>query len=214
MFLSPGARRAEAGVAAGRRRGLLVGAAAVAALLPASSASAGPVAFNLTGTTTINSVFTETASVNGGLAGDLSSTTGAFSGKLSLTQPAMSAVVKPIEVYSPFPVRGRLDFVSAGKTTGSLTDGVLSVRLKLRARLRRTNLMTFIPLPLGPACQTKQYSDVELKSASGFDPAAGGTLSATFATSDFNGCSALVGVVGPFVAGAGNTLNLTVAPKG
>lgn len=196
----------------GRARGLrplLVSATAAAVLVPASAASADAVDYGLTGTTHLKALTTEPTAVSGSLSGQLSNASGVFVGDLAL-QPTQGKLVGT----GFLTITGKFGFFPAGKATGSLSDGVLTVKSKVRIKLVDTSLKTFTALEIGNSCQTKKHSDIELKSAPGFDPAIGGTLTATFANSDFNGCAGLAGLASPFVASGDNSISVTVAPKG
>lgn len=189
-----------------RARQLLVGVTAAAALLPATAASADQIDLGLSGSADIHALSADALPVSGEIGGELTET-GAFSGSLTL-KPTNGRLVG-----SGFlPVIGKIGFVSASPASGSLSDGVFTVRVKVRIKVLDTNLKPIVPLVLGNFCQTKRLSEIVLTSAPGFDAATGGTLTATFANSDFNGCPGLSGLAGPLVAGVGHTMNVTAAP--
>ena len=83
----------------------------------------------------------------------------------------------------------------------------------MRIKVKSVKAFGAIPLAGGNSCQTKQLSDITLKSTDAFDPTGtGGTLAGTYAISDLNGCGPLGGLVSPLTSGAGNTITVKLTP--
>lgn len=165
-------------------------------------------AYNATGTAVIKTLTKGSIPVFGTAALNVTKSTGAVAGDITLANATAR-----LTAIGFLPVTAKLAFVNAEATTGTLTGGVLSTTSRVRIKVPEVKLFGAIPLAGGNSCQTKQLTTIALKSAAGFDPTAGGTLTGTFSISDLNGCGVLNGLVSPLTAGGGNTLSLKLAPK-
>ena len=110
------------------------------------------------------------------------------------------------------PVTARLEFGRIGITAGTFTDGVLATNSKVQLKVAQAKLFGSIPLVTGSTCRARDVSDINLTSALGFEPEAGGVLTGQFATSDLIGCGNLNGLIGPLTRGSGNTISLKLSP--
>lgn len=133
--------------------------------------------------------------------------TGFVSGELKL-QPASARLT----ALGFLPVTARLEFLRIGITAGTLTDGVLATDSQVLIKLAHAKLFGWIPLVTGNTCVTRTPSDINLTSAPGFEPEAGGVLTGRFATSNLVGCGGLNGLIGPLTSGTGNTISLKLDP--
>ncbi len=165
--------------------------------------------YALKGSTTLKTLTKGTLGLTGAIDAQLTLATGAFTADLALNDTSGRLVAAGF-----LPVTAKVGFVPSGKTTGSLRDGVLTSNSKVRIKVKKVKLFGAIPLAGGNNCQTKNLSDVTLKSTQPeFKPLEGGPLAGTYKISDLNGCGALNGLVSPLTAGGGNTINLMLTPK-
>ncbi len=164
--------------------------------------------YALKGSTTLKTLTKGTLPLTGSIAADLKLATGAFTADLVLNETSGRLVAGGF-----LPVTAKVGFVPSGKTTGTLVDGVLKTNSKVRIKVKEVKLFGAIPLAGGNNCQTKNLSDISLKSTQAeFKPISGGPIAGTYKISDLNGCGGLNGLVSPLTAGGGNTINLNLAP--
>ncbi|MBO9534868.1 MAG: hypothetical protein J7513_17985 [Solirubrobacteraceae bacterium] len=166
-------------------------------------------AYSLQGSTTLNTLTKGTMPLTGSVNANLILSTGAVAADLTLndTQGRLTAL-------GFLPVTATVGFVNSGLTTGTLVDGTLTTNSKVRIKVKSVKAFGAIPLAGGNTCQTKQLSDITLKSTNDFDPVgAGGTLAGTYKISDLNGCGPLNSLISPVTAGAGNTIGVKLTPK-
>ncbi len=179
------------------------------ASLMTSATPPSKVKYALAGSTTLKTLVTGSLPLRGSIDGSLAVATGVFTADLTLNDTSGRLVANGY-----LPLTAKLGFSPSGKTTGTLLGGVLSTNSKVRIKVKEARLFGAIPVVTGNTCQTKQLSDLNLKSTQpGFDPAVGGPLAGTYEISDLNGCGALNGLVSPLTAGGGNTINLNLTPK-
>lgn len=114
------------------------------------------------------------------------------------------------------PVTAKLGFAFSGPTIVDVSNDETEVSTSSKVRIKVLDVKLFgaIPLVAGTSCQTKQLTDLTLRSAGAFSEQAGGKLTGTYKVSDLNGCGALNGLVSPLTAGGGNTISLALAPRG
>lgn len=165
--------------------------------------------YALAGKTVVKTLARGELKLTGALGADFAAS-GAFAGDLTFNDATGRLVAGGF-----LPITANIGFVPTSKTTGTLdqTTGVLTTNTKVRIKIKNLKMYGFLPLVGGNSCQTKSLTDLQLKSAPGFQPQVGGTLSGTYKISDFNGCGTLQGLVSPLVAGAGNTIELGLTPK-
>lgn len=165
-------------------------------------------AYSFKGTAAIKTLTKGNVALTGNYDFTLARETGAITANLAINQATAR-----LTAIGFLPVSAKLAFLQSGQSTGTFKDGVLTSTSRVRIKVPEVKLFGAIPLAGGNNCQTKQLSDITLKSAAGFDPAKGGTVSGTFSLSDLNGCGVLNGLVSPLTAGGGNTISLQLAPK-
>ncbi|MBJ7471984.1 MAG: hypothetical protein JHD16_11815 [Solirubrobacteraceae bacterium] len=164
--------------------------------------------YDLAGTAGLKTLTKGTLPLKGGIDAALTLSTGAFSADLALA-PTQGRLI----AAGFLPVTAKIGFVTSGKTTGTLLDGVLESTSKVRIKVQEVKLFGAIPLAGGNNCQTKSLSEIKLKSTDEFKPLQGGNIAGTFKISDLNGCGPLNGLVSPLTAGDGNTIALKLTPK-
>jgi hypothetical protein len=190
-------------------------ATATATPTPTATATPTPTAppsakysYALKGSTSLNTLTKGSMPLTGGVDAALVLATGDVSADLQLndTQGRLTAL-------GFLPVTASVGFVPSGKTTGKLVDDQLTTNSKVRIKIKSVKAFGAIPLAGGNTCQSKQLSDITLKSTDSFDPTGtGGSLAGTYAISDLNGCGPLNGLVSPITAGAGNTISVKLTP--
>ncbi|MBO9533924.1 MAG: hypothetical protein J7513_13215 [Solirubrobacteraceae bacterium] len=164
--------------------------------------------YSLAGSTKINTLSKGTLPLTGAIDATLNIKTGDYTATTVLndTQGRLTAL-------GFLPVTVGVGFVPSGPTTGKLDDDQLTANLKLRIKVKSVKAFGVIPLAGGNNCQTKQLSDIALKSTDSFDPTGtGGSLGGTYKISDLNGCGPLNGLVSPLTAGGGNTISVKLTP--
>ncbi|MBJ7470693.1 MAG: fibronectin type III domain-containing protein [Solirubrobacteraceae bacterium] len=163
---------------------------------------------DLNGTATMKTLITGGLPLQGGIVADFKLSDGTFSADLNLI-PRTGRLT----ALGFLPVTARVGFINATKTTGNITNGVLTSVSRLRIQLLDVKLFGAISIAGGRNCQTKQISTITLRSGQNFDPIAGGAISGTFSISDLNDCGFLTGIVSPLTAGGGNGINAVLKPK-
>jgi chitodextrinase len=162
--------------------------------------------YRLTGSTGIKAAKGSVA-LTGGIDAALDLTTGAFEADLVLN-PSSGR----FKAFGFVPVQAKVEFVQAGKTTGTLTAGSLRATSAVTVKLPRVSVLG-IPVSAGPNCRTRTPAQIPLESGPGFDPLAGGTLTGTYALPALTGCSPLNGLISGLTAGPGNTIEVRLAPR-
>jgi hypothetical protein len=100
--------------------------------------------------------------------------------------------------------------LTAAPATGTLTGSTLTAGTKVTAALSRITLAGF-PIATAPTCATT--ADLAL-TAQQFTVAGGGTLTGTFTLPPLDGCGAATPLISAFVAGPGNSVSVTLTPRG
>ena len=163
--------------------------------------------YALAGSATLKTLTTGSLPLKGSIDARFSLATGTFVADL-----ALGDTTGRLTALGFLPVTAKIGFAPSGDTTGTLSEGVLTSNSRVRIKVKEAKLFGAIPLAGGNNCQTKQLSDITLKSTGTFSPQAGGRIAGTFAISDLNGCGVLNGLVSPLTAGGGNTISLDLAP--
>ncbi|WP_407652764.1 DUF6801 domain-containing protein [Amycolatopsis cynarae] len=145
--------------------------------------------------------------LSGGIAADLDLATGAFTADLNLDPTRMRA-----SLFWFIPVTANVAFQQEGKTTGTLSGGVLASDSKTTIKLPVIKLFGF-PISKSPNCRSSSPSDIKLTSGAGFDPLNGGKLSGTYDIAPLTGCGPLNNLISALATGPGNTIDVTLSPK-
>lgn len=114
------------------------------------------------------------------------------------------------------PATAQVAFQQSGNTTGTLTPaGALTADSHLYVKVPSVTLFGF-PVGGGSGCQTVSPADIVLASGpqSAFDPAVGGSLEGQYDLPAWSGCGAMDVISAIFGAGTGNTVAVTLSPKG
>ncbi|MFD7659008.1 DUF6801 domain-containing protein [Actinosynnema sp. NPDC059797] len=143
----------------------------------------------------------------GGIDAALDLSTGAFEADLTLNPTSGR-----FKAFGFVPVQAKVEFVQAGKTTGTLAAGSLKAMSNVTVKLPRVTVLG-IPVSAGPNCRTKTPAQIPLGSAPGFDPLTGGTLAGTYTLPALTGCGPLNGLISDLTAGPGNTIEVDLSPR-
>ncbi|MGI8332980.1 DUF6801 domain-containing protein [Actinomadura scrupuli] len=149
-----------------------------------------------------------TAPLNGTIDAVLNLSTKAYEADLALAPTKGN-----FKILGFLPVTADIAFSQVGKTTGTLSGGVLVSNSKMFVKLPSFNLFG-IPIGGGATCQTSTPSDITLKSTDPvFNPLNGGPIAGTYTLSAIQNCGPLTSILNAFTAGSGNTINATLTPK-
>ncbi|MER5268202.1 DUF6801 domain-containing protein [Actinosynnema sp. NPDC002837] len=162
--------------------------------------------YGLTGGTRIKAA-NGTVALTGGIAAALDLSTGAFDADLTL-DPATGR----FKAFGFVPVKAKLQFAQAAKTTGTLAAGVLRSTSSVTVKLPHVTVLG-IPVSTGPDCRTKTPASIPLESGPGFDPLAGGVLAGVYTLPALTGCGPLTGLISGLTSGPGNTIEVTLSPR-
>ncbi|PSL53629.1 chitodextrinase [Saccharothrix carnea] len=184
--------------------------AMTAALKVRTKASQGPptveYGYGLTGSTKIKAA-DGTVALAGGIDAALNLATGAFDADLTL-DPTSGR----FRAFGFVPVKAKIQFVQAAKTTGTLAGGVLKSTSSVTVKLPHITVLG-IPISTSPDCRTKTPASIPLESKPGFDPLAGGTLVGTYTLPALTGCGPLTGLISGATSGPGNTIEVKLSPR-
>ncbi|MGI8332984.1 DUF6801 domain-containing protein [Actinomadura scrupuli] len=149
-----------------------------------------------------------TAPLSGTIDAVLNPSTQAFEADL-----ALAPTKGTFKLLGFVPATADIAFGPVGRTTGTLTGGVLTSHSKMSVRLPSVTVFG-LPVGGGAGCQTATPSDVTLTSTGKvFDPLDGGPIAGTYTLPALQNCGVLTSVLSGFTAGAGNTVNATLTPK-
>jgi len=149
-----------------------------------------------------------TAPLNGTIDAVLNLSTKAYEADLALAPTKGN-----FKILGFLPVTGDIAFSQVGKTTGTLSGGVLVSNSKMFVKLPSFTLFG-IPIGGGATCQTSTPSDITLKSTDPvFNPLNGGPIAGTYTLSAIKDCGPLTSVLNAFTAGGGNTITANLTPK-
>ncbi|MGM1063874.1 fibronectin type III domain-containing protein [Saccharothrix sp. Mg75] len=190
--------------AAGNRSG------ASAAVVVRTKPDAGPpvvrYGYGLSGTTGIKAAGGSVA-LKGGIDAALDLSTGAFDADLRL-----DPTTGRFTLFRFVPVKVKIEFVQAARTTGTLTGGVLRSTSTATVTLPHVSVLG-IPVSTGRNCGTTTPASIPLESGPGFDPLAGGTLTGTYTLPPLKGCGPLTPLISALTSGPGNTIEVELAPR-
>lgn len=183
---------------------------ASAALKVRTKADQGPpiirYGYGLTGNTKIKAA-NGTVALTGGIDAALDLSTGAFEADLTLNPTSGQ-----FRVLGFVPVKAKIEFVQAAKTTGTLAGGVLKSTSSVTVKLPHVSVLG-IPVSTSPDCRTKTPASIPLESKPGFDPLAGGTVAGSYTLPELTGCGPLTGLISGLTSGPGNTIQLPLSPR-
>ncbi|MEH3052757.1 MAG: IPT/TIG domain-containing protein [Patulibacter minatonensis] len=163
--------------------------------------------YALAGSATLKTLTKGTLPLSGTVDAELKLSTGAFSATLGL-----NATQGNLTALGFLPVSAKVQLVPLVPATGTLTSAGLTASTQVRIKLPEIKALG-IPLAGGANCQTKNPSQINLKSGADFDPLEGGTLNGTFSISDLSGCGFLTGLVSPITSGSGNAISLKLTGR-
>ncbi|TQM79707.1 chitodextrinase [Saccharothrix saharensis] len=162
--------------------------------------------YGLTGNTKIKAANGAIA-LTGGIDAALNLATGAFEADLTLNPTSGQ-----FRVFGFVPVKAKIEFVQAAKTTGTLAGGVLRSTSSVTVKLPHVSVLG-IPVSTSPDCRTRTPASIPLASEPGFDPLAGGTATGVYTLPALTGCGPLTGLISGLTSGPGNTIQVSLAPR-
>ncbi len=182
-----------------------------------SNSSGGvEVAYGLAGSTHIKKAYGD-VSLSGAIDAVLDLATGMFTADLSLVPTSGSFRI--LWGWKLVTAEADIEFEPVGETTGTLaTDGTLSADTEMYIKLPSVKMKMFgLPLPVGGGdeCRTSEPVSISLQTPEGqtFDPlGAGGSLAGTYDLPPLENCGGLTDLLNVFMAGSGNTINLSLTP--
>ncbi|MCC8250232.1 fibronectin type III domain-containing protein [Saccharothrix luteola] len=181
-----------------------------AALKVRTKAGQGPpvveYGYGLTGGTRIKAA-NGTVALTGGIAAALDLSTGAFDADLTL-----DPTTGRFKAFGFVPVKAKIQFAQAAKTTGTLAAGVLKSTSSVTVKLPHVTVLG-IPVSTSPDCRTKTPASIPLESKPGFDPLAGGTVAGSYTLPELTGCGPLTGLISAMTSGPGNTIEVALSPR-
>ncbi|WP_436497852.1 DUF6801 domain-containing protein [Actinokineospora sp. HUAS TT18] len=133
-------------------------------------------------------------------------TKGTFAGDLILPGTKVN-----FALFGFLPATATVKIVPDGQVTGTIAaNGAVTATAKVGIVL--TDVRVFgLPIAGSPSC--KSATSIDLTSAPGFTPVAGGKLSGTYAIPPFSNCGPFTSVINSLAAGPGNTLEITLTKK-
>ncbi|MCE6996603.1 fibronectin type III domain-containing protein [Saccharothrix sp. S26] len=162
--------------------------------------------YDLSGSTRIKAA-NGTVPLTGGIDAALDLSTGAFEADLTLNPTSGH-----FKAFGFVPVKAKIQFVPAAKTTGTLAGGVLKSTSSVTVKLPHVTVLG-IPVSSSPDCRTRTPASIPLESRPGFDPLAGGTLAGVYTLPALTGCGPLTGLISGVTSGPGNTIEVKLAPR-
>ncbi|WP_233594981.1 DUF6801 domain-containing protein [Amycolatopsis sp. WAC 04169] len=145
--------------------------------------------------------------LRGGINAAISLANGTFEADLTLNPTSAN-----LTLWGFVPVNAKIEFASAGKTTGTLADGVLKSTSAVTVKLPRISVFGF-PVSASAKCQTKTPAQIPLQSKAGFDPLAGGKLTGSYTLPPLQGCGFLNDIITAVTSGPGNTVEVNLKPR-
>ncbi|MFD9960824.1 fibronectin type III domain-containing protein [Amycolatopsis sp. NPDC058986] len=162
--------------------------------------------YNLTGKSQLKKL-AGPIDLRGGINAAITLSNGTFDADLTLNPTSAH-----FTLWGFVPVNARIEFAPAGKTTGTLKDGVLKSTSSVTVKLPRITVFGF-PVSANPSCQTKTPARIPLESKPGFDPLAGGKLTGSYTLPPLQGCGSLNDLVSGVASGPGNTVEVNLTPR-
>ncbi|WP_161791118.1 fibronectin type III domain-containing protein, partial [Amycolatopsis sp. MJM2582] len=162
--------------------------------------------YDLTGKTQLKKL-SGPIDLRGGINAAISLANGTFEADLTLNPTSAN-----LTLWGFVPVNAKIEFASAGKTTGTLADGVLKSTSAVTVKLPRISVFGF-PVSASAKCQTKTPAQIPLQSKAGFDPLAGGKLTGSYTLPPLQGCGFLNDIITGVTSGPGNTVEVNLKPR-
>jgi hypothetical protein len=140
--------------------------------------------------------------------GKLTSVLDANNGKLTATLTLPNATGS-FKQFGLIPVTAVTKFINDGPTVGKLNLNTGGVKTTSKITLRIVSLTVGgVPVPVGPACQTRDPVVVTVKSQKGFNVLDGGKLAGSYTIGKFHHCGLATLLINTTLPGSGNTITL------
>ncbi|MBL4570782.1 MAG: hypothetical protein JKY21_06480, partial [Alcanivorax sp.] len=156
-------------------------------------------------------------SLSGAIDAVLDLASGDFSADLSL-EPS-SGSFRILYGWKRVTANADIEFEPVGETEGNLApNGTLSAETQMYIKLPTVKMSFFglnLPVGGGDECRTSEPVTIQLTTPEGetFDPlGAGGNLTGTYDLPGLENCGGLTDLLNVFMAGSGNTIDLSLTP--
>ena len=176
-----------------------------------SGDDAGSATFGVTGDAVLK------GKANWPLVGELTVETSgsSVSGSMGLETSALSLDIPGL--FKTFPLDAQATLEPVSSVSGELIDGELVLSLQARIRLADIRLKLFgVPIAIynGEQCVSSQAMSLSAVTPPGqhFDVTTGGQVTGEYSVPAFENCGVMTGLVNRYLAGAGSSLSLQLAP--
>ncbi|MBA1145864.1 choice-of-anchor D domain-containing protein [Ectothiorhodospiraceae bacterium WFHF3C12] len=166
-------------------------------------------AFDLSGETFIKAA-DSSLPLSGTIDAVLELASGTFTADLDLDPTSGS-----FKAFGFVNAKAKVAFEPVGETTGTLNNGNLSAESQLYVKVPKVTAKLFffrVPIGGGPDCRTMDPVNLSLATPEGesFAPRSGGPVTGTYSVPALENCGPLTGLLNQFLAGPGNTIDLTL----
>lgn len=174
------------------------------------------VPYALTGSTLIKKAYGD-VDLSGAINAMLNLATGDFTADLSL-EPT-SGSFRILYGWKRVTAEADIEFETVGETTGNLNGGALTAETQMYIKLPTVKMSIFgwsLPVGGGDECRTSEPVSIQLNTPEGesFDPlGTGGNLTGTYDLPGLENCGGLTDLLNVFMAGSGNTIDLSLTPN-
>lgn len=143
----------------------------------------------------------------GTVTGSFNGTASSYSGDLSLPPTAVA-----FTVLGFLPGTATFRWTEAGKTTGTVSGGVLALDSPVTVGISDATLLGLPLVQSSSTCQITSPADLTLTSGAGFQPASPVALTGTFSLPAFSGCGMADGLLASWFSGGVDTISETLTP--
>ncbi|MCT2592412.1 hypothetical protein LHJ74_21310 [Streptomyces sp. N2-109] len=163
--------------------------------------------FDLAGNSHIKAAKGDVA-LNGGIEADYDLAQGTFDADLTLDPSSGD-----FTVLGFLPATASVEFEQDGITTGTLNAaGDLKTSSKMYVKLPKVSILG-LPVGGGQECKTAETASIELASEGRFNPLSGGKVKGEYTLPELADCGFLNDVLGAFMAGPGNTIDMDLTSR-
>ncbi|MFC0041354.1 hypothetical protein [Actinomadura rayongensis] len=132
------------------------------------------------------------------------------SGEVSSGTFTLPEARSDFNMFGFLPTHAKVKITQVGDIKGTLKDGAVDVTTKVNVQITQVGHFG-IPIFDYPDCKTTKPADLHLTSKGAFDPATGGTLTATYKLPEVSGCFIDTPVINFLTGGKDNPLTIKLA---